>query len=71
MNKKAFLEETYNSAFKDELDKIAQDEYRYYCPECDYESDQGGICPQCGAMMVDSDSYDYTDDEEDDEGMEG
>jgi len=58
MDKKACLEEIYNSTFNEELDKIAQDEYRYYCQACGYEDNSGGVCPECGAMMFDSEIYD-------------
>lgn len=52
MNKKAMLEETYNSAFKDELEKIANEAMAYRCPKCGYEGNKPGKCPKCDAMMV-------------------
>lgn len=52
MSKKSMLENIYNSSLQDELKKIAQNGYKYYCPSCDYENDMGGICPVCGDIMV-------------------
>lgn len=35
----------------------------YFCPECDYQSDEMGRCPQCNLSLV-SDEDNSSDDDE-------
>ena len=38
----------------------------FYCSECDYESPEGGRCPQCNVPLVNGENLDsdFTGDEE-------
>jgi len=36
---------------------MSEDKIKYFCPECNYESSDGGRCPACGVTLEPGEDY--------------